>query len=64
MLVVLVLVLVVLVLVVLVLVVAPPLPVLVLAPPLIIDEQQAARATAAVVEVVTRLGADGTIAPR
>jgi adenosylmethionine-8-amino-7-oxononanoate aminotransferase len=37
---------------------------LVLAPPLVIDEQQAARAAAAVVEVVSRLGADGQIAPR
>lgn len=37
---------------------------LVLAPPLVIDEQQTRRATDAVVEVLSRLGSDGTIAPR
>lgn len=37
---------------------------LVLAPPLIFTEEQTRRATAAVVEVVSRLGADGTISPR
>ena len=37
---------------------------LVLAPPLIITEQQARRATDAVLDVVSRLGPDGTIAPR
>jgi PLP-dependent transaminase len=37
---------------------------LVLAPPLIFTEEQTQRATAAVVEVLTRLGTDGRIAPQ
>lgn len=37
---------------------------LVLAPPLVIDEKQAARAVDAVLDVVSRLRGDGTIAPR
>lgn len=37
---------------------------LVLAPPLIITEQQTRRAVDAVLDVVSRLGTDGTIAPR
>jgi putrescine aminotransferase len=37
---------------------------LVFAPPLVLDQEQARRATAAVVEVVSRLGTDGRIAPR
>lgn len=37
---------------------------LVLAPPLVMDEQQARRATDAVVDVVSRLGTDGRLAPR
>ncbi|MEC3975179.1 aminotransferase family protein [Amycolatopsis sp. H20-H5] len=37
---------------------------LVLAPPLVFTEEQARRATGAVVEVLSRLGTDGVIAPR
>ncbi|WP_340686943.1 aspartate aminotransferase family protein [Amycolatopsis coloradensis] len=37
---------------------------LVLAPPLVISQEETARATAAVVDVVSRLSADGTLAPR
>jgi putrescine aminotransferase len=37
---------------------------LVLAPPLVISEEETARATSAVVEVLSRLSADGTLAPR
>jgi PLP-dependent transaminase len=37
---------------------------LVLAPPLVIDEDEVARATAAVAEVLSRLGTDGRITPR
>lgn len=39
-------------------------PMLVLAPPLVIDREQMRRATDAVVEVLGRLRADGTLAPR
>jgi putrescine aminotransferase len=37
---------------------------LVLAPPLVISEEETARATAAVVDVLSRLSPDGTLAPR